>query len=457
MNAFHGQPVFSPLNGLPSTLFRGSLDGWVLYYAPKYLAWTRPEDSFAFEYSLREKNFPPCGKELLDAADRAAADYASLVQDPFTPHCLTLYLNEACNLCCVYCFASAGVEKPVSLSMGAIQAALRLVADHCAERGLPLTIGFHGGGEPTLSFPQIRKSLAYANRISSEKGVGVYSYISTNGVMSEEKADWLAENITQVSLSCDGMEAIQAYNRPLKDGRSSLAFVVRSAKRIMSAGKTLQLRVTLKPQDIEVQPEIAAYLCEMFHPNRIHVELVYRGGRADRGLMLGHADIQQFLDAFITARNVAAKYGCKWILSGSRPNEIHMAYCHPFRQVLNLVPGDVASACFKVVNLDQAASQNLVIGRYDAHTDQFRVDDEHIQSFRSNYEIPDKCSKCFLAYQCSQCCPDACPANHAEDDSPLCEIAQRLAIQAIGELAAQIRPLPAGEMAGGMKIKLDQW
>ena len=40
---------------------------------------------------------------------------------------------------------------------------------------------------------------------------------------------------------------------------------------------------------------------------------------------------------------------CRCGLSGTRPDEVHGPYCNVFRQTINLVPGDVAVACFKEV------------------------------------------------------------------------------------------------------------
>jgi hypothetical protein len=44
---------------------------------------------------------------------------------------------------------------------------------------------------------------------------------------------------------------------------------------------------------------------------------------------------------------------------------VHGAYCNVFRQTINLVPGDVAVACFKEVESLGAGQRGLTIGALD--------------------------------------------------------------------------------------------
>lgn len=64
-----------------------------------------------------------------------------------------LFLTNQCNLRCSYCYASSGEYPPKTMSWEIAKAAIDLVLRGVISQGLPeMTLGFHGGGEPTLNW-----------------------------------------------------------------------------------------------------------------------------------------------------------------------------------------------------------------------------------------------------------------------------------------------------------------
>ncbi len=68
----------------------------------------------------------------------------------FSPECLTLYMNNECNLSCVYCHSDPSPGPASRLDEETIVAAAEVVAENCKQKGRPFYLVFHGGGEPTL-------------------------------------------------------------------------------------------------------------------------------------------------------------------------------------------------------------------------------------------------------------------------------------------------------------------
>ncbi|HEX3009040.1 MAG TPA: hypothetical protein VHO90_15660, partial [Bacteroidales bacterium] len=226
--------------------------------------------------------------------------------------------------------------------------------------------------------------------------------------------------------------------RPKRNGASSTPSIERTARIVRSSGKKLHVRVTLTPDSIQAQPQIARYICESLQPELIHVEMAYLGGRQKEPTLLSASQINKFVEAFLTAKKIAASYHVHWFMSGSRPSEIHGAYCNPFRQVLNLIPGGISTACFKTVNRYQISQNHFITGWYDQGADQFNLNDQQIAHFSEEYQKPQICQQCFLEYQCTHGCPDSCPVQKEPVSSSLCKISQQIACNSIYQVSTQI-------------------
>jgi uncharacterized protein len=237
--------------------------------------------------------------------------------------------------------------------------------------------------------------------------------------MPESKATWLARCFDLIGLSCDGPPDVHDRQRPRWDGRGSLRIVERTARVLRQAGARLHVRTTITPASLGRQAEIAEYLCQQLTPEEIHFEPVYRGGRTEATGGLCPDQARDFAAHFLTARRVAQGYGVRLLSSGSRPGAIHGPYCHIFRGVLNLVPGGLATVCFKLTEANQIREKGAVIGALDRRTGHFAIDHGRVQALREQLDVtlPD-CAGCFNRYQCAGRCPDCCPLDGDVDGEP---------------------------------------
>jgi sulfatase maturation enzyme AslB (radical SAM superfamily) len=403
--------------GLP--IFRQDGGVYTLFYAPGCLCVIDRHHAARFEAAIA----PPGGADQAGAhwgtalwthAERAVAEAERRSSEPFVPECLTLYLNNECNLACVYCYADPAPRPAARLQPDAIAAAAEIVATSCRGKGLPFTIVFHGGGEPTLHRPEVEHALALIERAAAVSGVSLFRYVATNGVMSSQKAAWLAGMFDLVGLSCDGTPDIQDRQRPRQGGKPTSAAVERTAEQLHRANRPFHVRATITATTLHRQVEIAGYICRKLAPAEIHFEPVYLGGRADANIGLGAEQAEAYVTHFFAARDVAHGYGIPLTTSGSRPGSVHAAYCHVYRHVLNLVPPGVATACFKITGEAQARQAGACIGTLDRQTGRFVIDHERITALRQRLDrMPARCVGCFNRCHCVRECPDICPLDDA--------------------------------------------
>ena len=165
--------------------------------------------------------------EIVEKARAAVDAWQSLARSAFTPVCLSINLTERCQMDCAYCFSKTPGrnQRKNLLTVPAIVAAARLVAGNCSTRKLPFNLVFTGGGEPTLAADLLVATVRETRLLAVSHGVEWRSYLATNGGAPDTFLVWLAKNISEIGLSCDGPPDIQDAHRPMAGSQSSIAQV----------------------------------------------------------------------------------------------------------------------------------------------------------------------------------------------------------------------------------------
>ena len=440
---------FEPVAGSALPIFRSppgpqeAAETW--YYAPGYFAIVGGQAG-PFERDLLSSGGGTRHAAELRRHARAAQEaWADAETRPFAPVCLTVYVDNRCNLACEYCYSSPlpPTRTTPRIALTAVRAAAELVARNCVASSLPFTLVLHGGGEPTLDRRLADEIIDAAIDAASRHRLSLFRYVATNGVMPRSAAAWLADRFDTIGLSCDGPAWIHDRQRPLLGGAGSLRAVERTARVVRQAGRPLHVRVTITPQSLGHQPEIARYICRQLEPQEIHVEPEYRVGRASATgrPSFDAASADEFVAGYVEARAVARGYGVDWQASGARLGDVHGPYCHVFRDVLHIVPGDVATACFTTVNADRARGRGLELGAPDALTGGFVMDEPRLRRLRQLLRRqPSPCDGCFNRYHCARDCPDSCPLDGPSTVlSFRCRVQESLAYVQLREAAQTLR------------------
>lgn len=130
-------------------------------------------------------------------------------------HTLVLAPSARCSLRCIYCSGDAGERSDTVMDWDMAKTAIEYFFAHCDETA-PVVLQFHGAGEPMTAPDIVKKATKYARELAAQKNKPFYSRISTNGIMTQEQAVWLAQNMDHISLSIDGLPEIHNAQRPLK-------------------------------------------------------------------------------------------------------------------------------------------------------------------------------------------------------------------------------------------------
>jgi uncharacterized protein len=331
----------------------------------------------------------------------------------FTAECLTIYVNNQCNMRCRYCYSKPDADMNGNVSEQGVRAAARLVAGMCAASNRPFTLAFHGGGEPTLDPLLLDRLLDIARKEAGHFMLQPRTYIATNGVVSRETARRLAERFDLVGVSCDGPPEIQDRNRPGRDGRPLSDYVGRTMSILQQHGRPFHVRVTISRETVHCQEEIVSYLLERYAPAEIRLEPVYvnRSGEALPDVSCAAV----FAQGFLAAQKVGEAGGIPVATSITRPEAVYGPYCNVLRRVLNLVPGDFATGCFLESRLEGITRRGVQTGSLDFTHGVFRMDSENIRSLIARCSVPPTgCIECLCSCHCTFGCPDRCALEKAE-------------------------------------------
>lgn len=439
------RPVFP---GAAPPIFTRQANDRVLFYTPGWVVAAGSEQAQTILTSLTRLQgvgSPPAA-ELMARAIRAEWTWKERPNTPYRPVCLTLYLTNACNLACLYCFAQSGAKDFSRLPLRVVKPAAELVAEHCQVQGCPLTLVLHGGGEPTLYERRLVDILDLAEETAARHHIPIFRYLATNGVMAHAKAARVVKRFDLVGLSCDGPPEIQNQLRPFpqESQQTSAWYVERTAGLLHALQKPFHVRVTVTPDTYQRQPEIAEYICTHLAPETIHVEPVYTGGRTGAGSFSPDA-ADAYHAAFLEGRAVARGFGIPWKASGSRPGEIHGSFCQVFRNVLNLTPEGTATACFKYSRVEEVAQHGMAVSAWQVGEQKFSLDTGRAAELCEILSQESaQCMECFNRYHCARHCPDSCSAGQPVQDSFRCRtqalLANQLIIEAAESLCAQLSP-----------------
>ena len=340
---------------------------------------------------LRGEPFPESEPTLSDAR-------------PFAPTCATLFVTSSCNLRCVYCYSRGG-ERPRTMAFDVARDAVELVVANAVQAGATqATVGFHGGGEPTLMRGLISRVVDYGRACAGRAGIDIRFTLGTNGVVGDADARWIATALDSATLSIDGPPAIQDRQRPALHGRPSSAAVLRTMRIFDEAGFSYQLRATITAESCALLPEIAGYCARHSTARRLRAEPVFVVGRAEDAALTPPPP-DQFVDAFCRAAAVAQSLGLELTYSGIRVDVVTDRFCGTAGGLVGVTPEGKVSACYEVTEAEDPRAGHFFFGEHIAG-EGFRFDHDRIRSLRRlAVQNAPECRRCFARWHCAGDCP----------------------------------------------------
>lgn len=322
----------------------------------------------------------------------------------FMPHEVTLFATSRCNLRCRYCYADAG-KKSEDMTIEIAKAAIDLVARNAGLAGLPsFTVGFHGGGEPTMAWDLITEAVEYAYQVADEKGLDVEVFAATNGMFNKTQREFILNRFTNLNVSIDGPADIQNYNRPTVGGGSSYDIIKDNLKYFDEHGFDYGVRATITGKNVSRMVEIVEWFKNEFDIAFLHLEPVWLCGRCVTTGETAPSD-EEFITQYMLASEKAVDAGFNLVYSGLRIDSLLSKFCAAAGDGFNVLPDGTVTSCYEITENDDPKAALFHYGKYDSVKGEFIFDKDKISRLQ-NYSVEhlDYCKDCFCKWHCAGDC-----------------------------------------------------
>lgn len=328
------------------------------------------------------------------------------------PLFLGLIPTRGCNLGCRYCDFPMPKQKeplmPLSLARQAVDAYLEI---QVANGSRHAEVHFFGG-EPFFAEQVVHFAVNYTGLKAAELGLRTRFEVTTNGVYSRGRAEWIADHFDTVVLSLDGPQDIQELHRPSLNRRSNFKLVEQSAKIFSQGTVELILRACVTGDTVRRLPEIAAWMAENFRPSTVTFERLTESPLS-RAAGMQPPDPWEFARQFEAAAQVLEPYGIQTVLSSANLNTLHCSFCPVGKDALIVSPDGWVDACYLLPEEWSRRGLDLRIGRMDGG--RLAIDPLALEAVRglTVHEKP-LCAGCLCRYHCA----GGCHVNHDASLAP---------------------------------------
>ena len=316
---------------------------------------------------------------------------------------VVLFLTNQCNLRCSYCYASSGDYPKKYMNWDIAKSAIDFVVREVIEHNLPsVTLGFHGGGEPTLNQHILFKSTDYIRQIIDNKNISLHITGAFNGYWSKKVRNYILKNFTEISLSFDGLPIVQNYQRPTVSGKGSSQRLFETLSALDKADFSYGIRMTATKFSVGYLTDSVSYICERFRPRKIQVEPVFTTGRARQNFS-GVMEYDSFIEQFIKAFRIARQHNVELFYSGARVDVLTERFCLAVCRALVVTPEGDVTTCFEIFGHEHPLSYRFFIGNYKQGNFAINTDKLNRHLSHTVKNLPG-CEKCFCRWHCAGDC-----------------------------------------------------
>jgi len=341
------------------------------------------------------------------------------VDELFAPTRVTLFPTDKCNLRCRYCYASAE-DGSHTLPLPAARAAIDLVASNAKKKKHgQFAVGFHGNGEPFAAFDVVQECCDYVSEVAERLGIKYAISAATNGILSEDRLDFLLAWVSDVNVSSDILPDIQNSQRPTADGADSFAYVDRTLRRLNDAGVQYGIRATVTSESVCRLREMAAFVKNNYPKcNLLHFEPVFEVGRALENKSVA-PDPKTFVSEYVKAQNELDGSGIRAVYSGERLETICQCFCSVCSNGFTVTAEGYATSCYEICTYKDPRAPKYIYGRYDEAAGKFDFDGAALSNLL-NLQVGNMpfCADCFCKWHCGGDCAakllgDKPPSEHS--------------------------------------------
>ena len=171
-----------------------------------------------------------------------------------------------CNLRCSYCGYSSKENDKNKLDINQVKL---FVSDIIKKRTIkkliyrtnePLQVTITGGGEPTYDWELLQQTMEFLKNECAINNIPLFCQITTNGVLGEEKVEFLSKHFQHVMVSYDGLPDVQDNNRRSKYGDKTSNMVENSIRQFVKNNVPLTIRSTIWQKDYDKLSEMYQHI-----------------------------------------------------------------------------------------------------------------------------------------------------------------------------------------------------
>lgn len=317
---------------------------------------------------------------------------------------IELYLAEACNLRCRYCYVDAHDALDHGLMPWEIakQAVDLVFARGGGAESIHITFF---GGEPLLNKPVLKQVIAYSQARGSATGQRVTYSMTTNATLLDDEIIGLIKRYNfGLMISMDGPPDVHDAMRPMADGSGSFDVAARNVKQLMRRRRSVTVRCTLSNRCLD-RPRIVRFL-EDFGFTRVAMSRCtgtvdglgpYDIGPAENAIL--HAQDDAFVERLLEqlARGERIKFN-PWasVMRTIHDRQHRRMRCGVGRGCTTVGIDGRLYPCHRYVGMDP-----YVLGHVETG-----IDREKFAAYLHGYfETKRKCESCWAINLCGGYCP----------------------------------------------------
>lgn len=171
-----------------------------------------------------------------------------------------------CNLRCNYCGYSSTEKDNNKLPIGDVKLFIKDIIKKSKIKQLatgkqePLIIYYTGGGEPTFDWDLFTQSVIFIEQYCSNYKVPYKLSVVTNGVLTNEQTEFLAQHFSRVLISYDGLPRIQNANRIGPNVTDSNTIVERTIRKLVNCSIPIDIKTTVWHNDCDKLKEMYQHI-----------------------------------------------------------------------------------------------------------------------------------------------------------------------------------------------------
>lgn len=335
---------------------------------------------------------------LPDSADKLLTFCPAL--RAFPAFCINL--TDGCNLGCRYCYLSTSRAPMPLMSKEQVRSIVHAIVNKKVQSEtfpvLPVT--FYGGGEPTLNEELFRYAVEYLRDYARQCHMVARMSMTTNvNYPNPELSEFIIQNFANVTISIDGPEDIQNYQRPGAGGRASFDRVMRNARQLHKSDCTVCFRVTVTAQSLVHIDRIVDFFAEEFPGCTVIVSPMLTVGHGSH-TTLAPPDPNAYMSGIYAAYCRAKEVGIRLLTPETSHLSPRLYYCGAAQGSLLIIsPNGLITSCAQVEEKSRFS------------TGQFLFEEEEIcycasQNASMCVDSYAECADCFCKYTCCGGCPE---------------------------------------------------